>query len=261
MKKIFIVLFLCCFVCMDMFSQGYYSKWAQYQSKLINKPICGVKLGVNCPRLYYTNKYISDLPHDFCITPSISFFVELPIINAFYIAPELNYQIRGGSTSYVYENDFHVQYKTRVNYLSLRIPLIFYITNNSDNTPYLLLSPDVGYAFGGKFSLSQPGLDISESRVGINESNYNPYYVGLLFGFGIRRNVDIKKYICVTKLDACINWGFIDTFSQSERDEKTNPTNIHAYNHQGERFSRGLEISISIGIISKGDITGCREFK
>lgn len=230
----------------------------QYEKNTI---ITGLKIGANIPRMYYTNKYIKDLPHDFMIGPSLGVFVEFPLFRFLSVATEINCQKRGGATSYKYEQDYDVNYKLQTYYASLRIPFYIYYPIKKNTHPYLFVGPDAGYAFSGDISLSQPGLDIAESNVTLNKSNYNPYYFGILFGVGIRHNIILTNYVVVIKYDAAINFGFTDTFSQSEHDETSTSTNVHAYNHQGERLSRGLELSISIGLIRIKDMGACRGFK
>ena len=100
----------------------------------------------------------------------------------------------------------------------------------------------------------------SESNVSINNSNYNPYYLGVIAGVGARYNIDFKGFILVTKLDVVLNWGLLDTFSHSEHEGTSTPTNVNAYQHQGERYSRGVEVSLSLGFIRKHDMSACRGF-
>lgn len=252
MKKYMLVLLIIGFFSVNMVAQ----KMSQYG----NRVLYGVKIGANIPRLYYTNKYLKELPHDFMIGQSLGVFVELPLYRFISFAAEINYQKRGGATSYTYEHDYHVSYDLQTYYASLRVPFYFYYPIRRILKSYILIGPDAGYAFSGSISLSQPGLDISECSININKSNYNPFYFGILIGVGMRHNLSLTNYTCVIKYDVAINWGFTDTFSQSEQKETATPTNVHAYNHQGERCSRGMELSISIGIIKNEDMGACRGF-
>lgn len=255
-KRIFYIFLLILVFSGELFSQGY-----QSASSDNDKTFFGIKAGINAPRLYYTNPHIKNLPHDLVIKPSLGIFLEFPLYRWLSVAAEFNYQNRGGATSYDYEQDYHVTYKLDAMYMSLRVPFYIYMPVSKKTAPYLMLGPDLGYAFGGNISLSQPGLDIPESSVNINDANYNPYYFGMLAGVGIRHKGNTKNYVCITKLDVALNWGFLDTFSKSEQNETAVPTNVHAYNHQGKRYSRGLEISLSIGFIRNEDMSACRDFR
>ena len=220
----------------------------------------GVKIGANFPRLYYTNKNISDLPHDFMVRLSTGIFAEIPFSDRLALAPELNYQQRGGSTSYLYEQIYDINYSLKADYVSVRLPIITYSNLLNNFKPYLLLGPDIGYVIDGEISLSQTGLDIPESKVGINTSNINYVYAGIIGGAGVRLNLPFQIITLVIKIDAAINMGFTDTFSTAEHSETATPTNIHAYNHQGKRLSRGFEVNLSIGYIPDKKDDVCDHF-
>ena len=228
---------------------------------MAQKKFFGVKAGINMPRLYYSNPALNKLPHDFKISPSISIFAEFPLLKGLSIAPEINYQQRGGATSYLYENEYDVTYSVDANYFSLRVPVSYYIPIKTYLLPYLYAGPDVGYAFNGKISLSQPGLGVGESNMDINNSNYNPFYLGVLLGAGIRHDFEFDNIVCIIKLDVALNLGINDTFSRSENEETSNPTNVNAYNPQKGRHSRGMEIHLCLGFIRKDDKSACRSFR
>lgn len=220
----------------------------------------GIKAGVNSPRLYYTNPNLKGLPHDLVVSPSAGLFVEIPFLSMFSVAPEVNYQQRGGATSYLYEQNYHVNYKLLASYVSLRVPFHIYIPVSSSFKPYVFIGPDAGMVLMGKAKLSQPGLDIAESSTSLNSSNINKYYVGALVGAGIQMRWALSSNILVMKLDAALNWGLMDTFSAAEHAETAVSTNVHAYNLQGSRNSRGLEIHVSFGLI-QGEKDACYSFE
>lgn len=225
------------------------------------KVYAGLKLGANLPRMYYSNRNLSDLPHDLMVGPSFGLFVEFPLHRMFSLAAEFNWQKRGGATSYTYEKEYHVSYKLESYYTSLRIPLYCYFPISQSSAPYLCLGLDAGYSIGGSVSLSQPGLDISDVNMNLNDKNYNPLYIGALIGVGMRHNLKTDNFIWILKWDVALNWDFLDTFSDSEHNETAVPANVNAYNHQGTQMSRGLEAHISIGFIHQEDMSACRTFE
>lgn len=262
MNKYFTVLVLLLVItCNFMEAKNpYYPTRTRDEAKINNGVIFGIKGGLNCPRLYYTNSYLTDLPHDFMMGVSASTFVEFPFLKIIAIAPEFNYQQRGGTTSYIYEEIYNVSYRVEAYYVSLRAPFICYIPASKTVRPYLFVAPDAGYVTSGRISLSQPELDIEGSEIRLNNSNINRYYLGLLGGAGIRMNIPLRGFTMVIKTDAAINFGFIDTFSESEHQETATSTNVHAYNHQGKRYSRGLEIHLGIGFIRNKEDDVCGHF-
>lgn len=218
-----------------------------WRPKVSNGVVYGVKMGANSTRLYYTNPHLSVLPHDLMIGPTASVFVEVPFFYVFSVAPELNVQQKGGATSYVYEQDYHVEYKLKAMYASARLPLLIYVPISDYFKPYVFGAAEIGRAIGGSISLSQPGLEIPEVSLPISASNINEWYWGPLVGAGVRVNLPLPHFTLVMKLDAAYNLGLSDSFSTQEHDETATPTNVHAYNHQGARFLRGLELNIGIG--------------
>lgn len=248
LKRTFIFLFLLATTGIVTAQDIYYPS-RPLNRHINDKVLFGMKGGINIPRLYYSDKNLKKLPHDFVLGPTASVFVEFKVYKKCSMAVELNYQQRGGATSYVYETDYNVSYKLQANYASMRLPFYWYWSDNYKLSPYLFLGPDLGYAIGGSISLSQPGLPIEEVSVSINDANINRIYAGLLGGIGIRKNVYRNNWIWVFKADAALNWGVLNTFAPSESGDTATPNNIHTYNSQGRRASLGLEINLSISLI------------
>ncbi len=220
----------------------------------------GLKAGVNLPRLYYTNPYLDDLPHDFILKPSVSVFMEFPVSSLVGLDVEFNYQQRGGATTYDYEQHYKVHYDLSANYISMRVPVYVYMPVSPRVRPYVFLSPDAGTTFGGKIRLSQPGLDIPESEVDVSASNMNLLYLGVLGGVGLRTTIAISQMTFILRFDAALNWGINDTFSDKEHAESVTPTNTYAFNHQGKRLSRGLEVHLSLGVVPTAKDDVCDHF-
>jgi len=212
----------------------------------------GIKGGANFPRMYYSDKNLKELPHDMMLGPTAGVFFEFRLFKTVSMAVEVAYQQRGGATSYVYEDKYNVNYKLKANYAVLRVPFTWYILGNHSFSPYIFVAPDFGYAFGGTISLSQPGLPISDVSLDISDANINRFNIGLLGGVGVRKNFSLTNWVLVFKVDAALNYGFLNTFSPSETNETATPTNIHAYNSQGERRMMGLEINLSLGFLKTG---------
>ena len=223
----------------------------------------GLKDGVNLPRLYYSDPSLGDLTHrDTLRLPSAGLFVEFPLHNQLSLAPEINRQYRGGIVTY--RNPAHgtTTYQMDACYLNMRVPICYYLLDNPLFSPYLLAGPDLGYAYKGTLLLDQPGMPIPKKVVALSSSNIQRFYLGALAGAGIRLNINVSKCIFVMKLDAAFNCGFLDTFSPQEKQETAHAANIYAYNHQGNRMSRGLEAHLSLGLIFKSGMKdACGNFQ
>lgn len=223
----------------------------------------GLKGGATLPRLYYSDPSLGNLTHyDTLRLPSAGLFVEFPLHNRLSLAPELNRQYRGGVVTY--RNPAHgtTTYQMDACYLSLRVPVCYYLIDNSFFSPYLLAGPDLGYAYQGSLILDQPGMPIPHEEIAINDYNLCRFHLGALAGAGLRLNLSVSRVIFVVKLDAALNWGLTDTFSLFEKDETSQPVNVHAYNHQGQRLLRGVEAHLSLGCIFKGGLKdACGNFQ
>lgn len=241
------LLFLLC-VLSSFAQKSFLPASARTKPKVSNGVVYGIKVGANSTWLQYTNPHLSALPHDLMIGPTASVFIEVPFLKVFSFAPEMNVQQKGGATSYTYEQYYHVEYKMKALCASARLPLLFYIPISQYFKPYVFGGAEIGGAVGGSISLSQPGLEIPSASLPISGSNMSEWYWGPIAGAGIRVNIPLPHLTLVMKLDAAYSWGLSDTFSSQEHDETAVPTNIHAYNHQGERYLRGLELNVGIGI-------------
>ena len=246
-RRFFIMLLFVLCVGSSFAQKSFFPSAKGVKPKVSKGIVYGVKLGANSTRLYYTNSHLSVLPHDFMIGPTASVFIEVPFFGVFSVAPELNVQQKGGATSYIYEQNYHVEYKLSAMYASARLPLLFYVPISEYFKPYVFGAAEIGRAIGGSISLSQPGLEIPSVSLPISTSDMSEWYWGPLVGAGFRVNIPFHHFTLVMKMEAAYSWGLSDTFSLQEHDETAIPTNVHAYNHQGARYLKGLEVNIGIG--------------
>ena len=217
-----------------------------------DKAFFGIKGGVNFPRLYFRDTNLQSLPHNFLVYPTASLYAEFKLYNRLSLGAEFNCQLRGGATTYTYETDYTVNYKIRARYISMRLPVYYYLFNHPTIAPYFFIGPDFGYAYNGDIFLTQPGLPISDVSVSISDSNINRFNFGMLAGVGVRKNANLNNWTIVLKVDFALNWGHLNSFSPAETNETATPTNVHAYNSQGKRLITGLELNLTIGISKTG---------
>lgn len=247
-RQFYVTLLLLLCVLSSFAQKAFLPASARMRPKISNGVVYGVKVGANSTWLYYTNPHLKVLPHDLMIGPTASVFVEVPFHDVFSIAPELNVQQKGGATSYIYEQNYHVEYKLKAMCVSARLPLLLYVPVSDYFKPYVFGAAEIGRAIEGSISLSQPGLEIPEVSLPISASNMNECCWGTIIGAGVRVNIPLPHFTLVMKLDAAYSLGLSDSFSIQEHNETATPTNIHAYNHQGARFLRGLELNLGIGL-------------
>lgn len=256
-RRLLIVCFLLSLSALLMAQGHFYPSRPRNDAALYEGPVYGLKGGVNLPRLYFTDYHLSTMPHDLIMTPSAGVFIEVPFLWPCTIAPELNYQRKGGSFSYLFENQFKETYSLMADYVSFRFPLYFYMPISDRVKPYVFFGPDMALALRGDISLRHPDHDLPDYEAEINLSNYNYFYLGALGGAGIRFNLPLSLITIVVKIDAAVNWGIVDTYARHEHIGIAIPQNVNAYYIQGNRYSRGLEVQLSLGyFINKPDACG-----
>lgn len=236
--------------------EHFYPSHFRNDAALYEGPVYGVKAGINFPRLYYTNSYLNDLQRNNIISPSASIFWEQPFLIPCTFAFELNYQERGGSFTYS-KSGVAETYQLQAQYVSLRVPVSFYLHLSDYVKPYVFVAPDAGCVIGGDISLIHPS-GMNDLSVDINPSNINYGYFGALGGLGIRFNIPFSNITLVLKADVAVNYGLTDTFSKHEHSGTAHPINgVNSYCIDGKRFSRGLECHLSLGFfINQYDACG-----
>ncbi len=228
---------------------------------LYERPVFGVKGGLTLPWLSFTDPRLMDLAPDVMPQRSLGAFVEFPLHRVVTLAPELDWQTRGGSTTYRYANHFPETYSIRAQYIALRLPVMGYYPVSDRLKPYLFVGPDLGYAFRGDIRLSHPKdsplLDFTDT---ISSYNYRRLSLGVVGGAGVRYNLPLLLVTLVFKADVSFHAGLTDTYSWRELAGQSSPLNVSAYHLNGGRFLRGLEFHLGVGFfINKPD--GCGGFR
>ncbi len=257
MKKLF--LFLVCFSAATVFAQKPVLPGHKNLDRTDAVSI-GLKGGICLPHFHYTDENVSDIPHDLLIRPAAGIFVEIPIGN-FSISPQVLYACNGSLSTYRYKNQYDVRYQALTSYVDVRLAAAYRLRLSKMFHPYLFVAPGMGVLlFNGSISLEQPGLDIPEVNVELSDANMNNMNAFVAGGIGMQANFCLARFSFYVKLDAGYNFGFVNTFSKKEIDEIAHPTNIHAYNNTGKRFTRGYELMLSIGLPLKFDSLKCNGF-
>lgn len=208
----------------------------------------GIKGGINFPGMRYTDPHQSVLPQDTLIKPLGGVFVDIPINQFLTIAPEVMYVGRGMRTHYKHYSNNTIIYGIQANYVDLRIPVMLGIEVTSWFQPYLVVGPDAGYCLGGKIQIDQAGMPNPEISVPLGKANITPWYLGTFGGLGLRFFPTINEKRAQIKLDAVYNYSFMDSFSPMEHNETSQAQNVNAYNLTGERFPRGIEVTLGVVI-------------
>lgn len=247
MKKIFIYIFIF-FASINVYAQRNHKQVGSF----------GVKAGLNHSTFIYTDKNLKPLPNNIFIRPDLGVYVEAFINDNLSLAPEVFLYNKGNLTTYVYENNYDVTYKVKTRYLTTRLPLYYYfqtyLKSESKVRPFvrteksiklfLVCAPSIDYLLGGNISLTQPGLPINEVNINVGKANMHNIDFSMFIGCGY----SFINSEFISKIELGYNFGLINSYSEMEKIENSQSTNIHAYNITGKRFNRNIELNVSFGI-------------
>lgn len=222
----------------------------------------GIKGGVNMPRMtYLNNQYLSKLPQATQFTPMGGVFVDIPLGSIVALAPEVDYVQRGTDITYEHVSGLQVHYNLNVSFVDLRIPLEIRIPIKPYLQPYLTVGAEAGMRLGGKIHMDRTEPARLDTTINVGDVNFTKFHAGAFGGVGIRSLVSIGNFDMLFKLSATYHHGFLDTYTEAERDEAVQAVNVNAYNISGSRLPQGLEICLSIGIPLKApEDDACRTF-
>lgn len=217
----------------------------------------GVKFGVNDAMMKYTEGDLKELNPTYSIKPSFGVYLEIPVMSWLSVSPELMYVGRGTMYSYETKNT-PVDFRIDSRYVDFRVPVEFYLQISRTFKPFAFVAPDFGYVLGGY--ISQKTQDATE-EIEIGSANMKEYDISALFGLGFRFDVYMPKTALYVKLTAGYNYGLLDTYSRMEKNESAVSGNTNAYNISGDRYNRGVEIMISIGMPFYRETGSCSNFR
>ena len=222
----------------------------------------GVKGGVNMPRmLYLDNAYLSKLPQAAKFTPTGGVFVDIPIGEIIAIAPEFDYVERGTDITYIHNSGMQVHYALSVKYVDFRLPLEVRIPIEPYVQPYLTVGAEGGMRLGGSIHIDRNEPAPLDATIDVGDANMTLFHAGVFTGLGVRSLVSIGDFDLLLKLSATYHQGFLDTYTESEKEESVPAVNVNAYKITGGRMPRGLEICLSIGIpLKPRPDDACRSF-
>ena len=214
----------------------------------VNKATFGIKGGVNLASMQYTDNHLSSLPQKQVFKPIGGIFIDIPINDFIGMIPEVSYVERGMMTTYKHYSTTMMSYDISARYVDLRIPFLLGINVFYWIQPYLVAGVDAGYLLGGNIHLKQVGMPNPEISIPIGTANMFGWYLGDFAGLVLRFFGEMNGQRAQFKIDAVYNYGFLDSFSNMEHADVSAPMNVNAYNTTGERFPKGIELTIGLAI-------------
>ena len=213
----------------------------------------GVRGGLNLADMHFSRSETGVYSHTLVPSGMFGLFAHFPLGDSqFSLRPEVSYVGRGVKLHW-----WDVDYRMRAHYLDFRLPLTFNFKTNGNLSPYIMMAPNMGLAFGGKIEYSDY-LYTSGVSTDITEANINPVNFGLLLGAGIDYYFTRWGYPLLLSLEAGYNLGFRNIFAEREifanpdfeDDERSNILNkfFGAELWQGSRRTGGIEIAARVAV-------------
>lgn len=223
----------------------------------------GLKGGLNLPRMYYlNNESLSQVEQAFAFTPTGGLFMEIPLGNAFMVAPEFIYLQRGTDMFYEHRpSGAKVHYSMSVHFVDFRLPFELRWPIKPYLQPYLMLGAEVGMRLGGEIHMDRTELASFDQTIPVGNANMSLIHAGAFAGVGIRSRIGLGSRDIVLKFSASVHQGLINTYSAGEQEGSVSAVNVNAYQLKGSRLPQGLEITLGIAIpLEKAVDDACSTF-
>lgn len=216
----------------------------------------GLKGGVNMPRmLYFRNTALMQLKQDLVFTPMGGLFVDIPLTESLYLAPEAVYVQRGTKMNYIHDpSGATVNYSILTHNVDLRIPLELVWNLTPAFQPYLTVGAEAGMCLAGEIHLDRSAPILFDQTLAVDSANMRLIHAGAYAGVGVRSKITIGYQDILLKFSATLHQGLLDSYSTYEREGTAQAVNVNAYQTTGYRLPEGLEVSIGIAIPLKAPL-------
>jgi|GEM_PF-2591771 len=287
MRKHIILAVLALFVGTEVFAQNNQIWYGKNRGRSKNEENIGVRLGINMASLKYTTPAIvADLASGAVTKDNrtglcFGLFYERTFEDKWIYGVELTSVGRGMSMENtfwgIYSGSQYElitrRYSFEANYADLRIPVAYKFNIDDLFQPYIVITPNLGFNYGGHISetLLRSNGDICRTRIydaeqnkwvstelntkiEMGKANNQKLNIGVMFGAGFRSKIKLNKYKHFwLKLEGGYNMGFNNTFSASEltaqnQNVASDANGMQVYKNTSSRTNRGIEVALSISV-------------
>lgn len=222
----------------------------------------GVGGGARCDYMHITNVSPDLLDNEF---PDWHFVASVFASWEFWddrlgIRPQFAFLKRGAYHDHLTDiGSFDIGYEVKVSYIDVRLPLVFNILSGRNRipaTPYVYVSPVLGFASGGKILLYDERMSSVNENVylemPVTDANMAKHYFGVGAGAGVKFKVNMGRNEFFCGLEAMYDYGLTDTYSKKEKSGKANDVGkLVDYTHyklKGKRTFSGVEMQFTLGV-------------
>jgi OOP family OmpA-OmpF porin len=231
-------LFLACFLASFAGAQEENNRTLDY---LLSRTHAGIRLGSNFPTLRYANSEHNAYRSETYSRTMWGIFADIALDEqkTFSLRPEINFTTRGQHI-----DNRNVTYTMDARYTDIYLPLVYTFRRPGASTiaPFVLLSPVLGIATGGKIGLNG-------QRIAISDANLSQSAFGLYAGAGVNIPVRHKqKKIFSVCAELGYHLGLSDTYSRKEKKANAVALNLPNYTVDGTRKHAGFQASIALSV-------------
>lgn len=186
----------------------------------------------------------SEYEHTMLKSFSFGIYTRHRIVGDLFLRADLMFNKRG-----VNLNWDDVKYSLEANYYDLRLPFQYVIAPEGWGIfPYIYAGPSLDFAHSGKITYKS-SLTPKETE-SLNKNNFNSFDLGAVAGIGVDIPINIASLVCNLSLEAGVDIGLRNTFSNKELKGNADVVNPEISNEQnfGTRKNRGFEAAVAFSI-------------
>ena len=216
--------------------------------------LIGVRGGLNMSDMVYSHKPVNRYKHVWQPQGMVGLFGHFQLGESnLSLRPEVT--LIGRADSLVWKD---VEYRMKAHYVDFRLPIVYnFRFRNSCWSPYLMVVPEFGMAYGGKINYHAEDFPNGVTAK-ITRADINDYDAGVMFGLGMDILVKTGGMPFLLSFEGGYNMGLLNTFAQ--REIKDNPDvvadnrSIIANNFFGAelwqetRNNRGIEVAMRLAM-------------
>lgn len=248
MKKLLILCFVS-LLCFNLYAQENGEKENYF----------GIGFGFHSNKMKYTNignRFFSEKKSLKGALFSLYVQQQLGMSGRFAMRPEIAFLKRGGEMRGSYSflksanGSANTTYKLKANYIDIRLPFMYYLSNNGRLRPYVLVAPVLGFARKGNIKLNEDYYDGTNDAVEmkLTEANMAKAYFALSAGVGMNYSFNISDHNFLVGVEAIYEHGLSNTYSKMEKDGTSVDILSSGRVVDGKRRFRGFELKATLGI-------------
>ena len=216
--------------------------------------LIGIRGGLNLADMVYSHKPIERYKHFWQPQGMLGLFFHFQLgESGFSLRPEVS--VIGRADSLKWKD---VEYRLKAHYLDFRLPIVYnFRFDNSRVSPYIMVVPEFGMAYGGKVSYHADDFP-NGVKAPITQADINDYDAGVMFGLGIDFLIKTSGMPLLFSIEGGYNIGLLNNFAQREilnnPDVAQGSRSIIANNffgaelYQETRRSRGIEVAMRLAL-------------